>query len=105
MSFILFADLHGDLALLGKLDRVAKQIDQHLAQPAGIATKVGRHVVINHREQLYAFRLRRFRQVIEHIVKQRERVWLTRPGDICRYVETLPAGTVPGSLNKPPPVA
>jgi hypothetical protein len=42
-------------------------------------------------------RLRRFRQVIEHIVKQRERIWLTRPGDICRYVETLPAGTVPGS--------
>ncbi len=42
-------------------------------------------------------RLRRFRQVIEHIVKQRERIWLTRAGDICRYVETLPAGTVPGS--------
>jgi allantoinase len=44
-------------------------------------------------------RLRRFRQVIEHIVKQRSRIWLTRPGDICRYVETLPAGTVPGSLS------
>ena len=42
-------------------------------------------------------RLRRFRQVIEHIVKQRERIWLTRAGDICRYVETLPPGTVPGS--------
>ena len=42
-------------------------------------------------------RLRRFRQVIEHITKQRDRVWLTRPGEICRYVETLPAGTVPGS--------
>jgi hypothetical protein len=41
-------------------------------------------------------RLRRFRRVIEHIVKQRERIWLTRPGDICRYVETLPPGTVPG---------
>jgi peptidoglycan/xylan/chitin deacetylase (PgdA/CDA1 family) len=42
-------------------------------------------------------RLRRFRQVIEHITKQRDRVWLTRPGEICRYVETLPAGTVPGT--------
>ena len=41
-------------------------------------------------------RLRRFRRVIEHIVKERGRVWLTRPGEICRYVETLPAGTVPG---------
>jgi len=42
-------------------------------------------------------RLRRFRQVIEHITKERSRVWLTRPGEICRYVETLPAGTAPGS--------
>ena len=41
-------------------------------------------------------RLRRFRRVIEHILKQRERIWLTRPGEICRYVETLPPGTVPG---------
>ena len=40
-------------------------------------------------------RLRRFRRVIEHIVKHRDRIWLTRPGDICRYVEALPAGTVP----------
>jgi allantoinase len=42
-------------------------------------------------------RLRRFRKVIEHIVKERERIWLTRPGDIYRYVEALPAGTVPGA--------
>ena len=42
-------------------------------------------------------RLRRFRQVIEHIVKQRDKVWLTRPGDICRHIESMPAGTVPGS--------
>jgi len=34
--------------------------------------------------------------VIEHIVGQRSRVWLTRPGDIYRHVQTLPAGTVPG---------
>jgi allantoinase len=42
-------------------------------------------------------RLRRFRRVIEHIVKQRARLWLTRPGEICRHVEALPGGTVPGS--------
>jgi allantoinase len=42
-------------------------------------------------------RLRRFRQVIEHIVKQRERVWLARPGDIYRHIEALPKGTVPGN--------
>jgi allantoinase len=42
-------------------------------------------------------RLRRFRRVIEHIVKHRDRVWLTRPGDIYRHIEALPKGTVPGS--------
>jgi hypothetical protein len=41
-------------------------------------------------------RLRRFRQVIERIVGQRSRVWLARPGEIYRHIETLPAGTVPG---------
>jgi len=33
--------------------------------------------------------------VIEHIVKQRSRVWLARPGDIYRHIASLPAGTVP----------
>ena len=42
-------------------------------------------------------RLRRFRRGIEHIMEQRERVWLTRPGDICRYIESLTPGVVPGS--------
>ncbi len=40
-------------------------------------------------------RLRRFRRVIEHIVGHRDRVWLTRPGDIYRYICALPEGTVP----------
>jgi len=42
-------------------------------------------------------RLRRFRKVIEHIVKHRDRIWLTRPGEICRHIESLPPGVVPGS--------
>ena len=27
--------------------------------------------------------------------EHRERVWLTRAGDICRYVESHPAGIIP----------
>lgn len=42
-------------------------------------------------------RLRRFRRVIEHIVKHRDKIWLTHPGEICRYIESLPPGIVPGS--------
>jgi len=43
------------------------------------------------------YRLRQFRRVIEHIQKHRDRVWITRPGEICKFIESLPAGTVPGS--------
>jgi len=41
-------------------------------------------------------RLRQFRRVIEHIVRYRERVWLTHPGKICAHIEGLPEGVVPG---------
>jgi len=42
-------------------------------------------------------RLRRFRRVIEHIVSHRDRIWLARPGEIYRYIASLPDGVVPGS--------
>jgi len=42
-------------------------------------------------------RVRQFRRVIEHIVRQRDKVWLTRPGEIFHHIESLPAGLVPGS--------
>ena len=43
------------------------------------------------------YRLRQFRRVIEHILQHRDQIWLTRPGDICAHLESLPAGTVPGA--------
>ena len=43
------------------------------------------------------YRLRRLRRALEHIVAHRDRVWLTRPRDICAHVEALPRGVVPGS--------
>jgi allantoinase len=43
------------------------------------------------------YRLRQFRRVIDHILKHRERIWLTRPGEICKHIESLPWGVVPGS--------
>ena len=41
------------------------------------------------------YRLHHFRRVIEHILRHRDRVWLTRPGEICEHVESLPEGLVP----------
>ena len=39
------------------------------------------------------FRLRAFRDAIRH----RDRLWITTPGEIARYCESLPKGTIPGS--------
>jgi peptidoglycan/xylan/chitin deacetylase (PgdA/CDA1 family) len=43
------------------------------------------------------YRLRHFRRVIEHVMKHRDQIWLTYPGKISDYIESLPAGVVPGS--------
>jgi len=44
------------------------------------------------------FRLRPFRDAVRHILRHREALWITTPGEIARYCETLAKGTVPGSL-------
>ncbi len=43
------------------------------------------------------YRIRELRRAFRHILTHQDRIWLTRPGDICRLVETLPDGIVPGS--------
>ncbi len=45
----------------------------------------------------HPYRVRQFRRVIEHIMKHRDRIWLTRPGAICAHIESLAKGIVPGS--------
>ena len=42
------------------------------------------------------YRLRQFRRALEHILKQRETLWITRPGELNAYVRSLPPGLVPG---------
>jgi hypothetical protein len=43
------------------------------------------------------YRIRQLRRALEHIARHRDRVWLTRPRDICAHIESPPKGTVPGS--------
>jgi peptidoglycan/xylan/chitin deacetylase (PgdA/CDA1 family) len=43
------------------------------------------------------FRLRALRRAIRHIMERRDDIWVTTPGEIAAYCETLPQGTVPGS--------
>jgi allantoinase len=43
------------------------------------------------------FHPRAFRNAIRHIVRHRDRLWITTPGEIARYCESLPKGTILGS--------
>jgi peptidoglycan/xylan/chitin deacetylase (PgdA/CDA1 family) len=43
------------------------------------------------------FRLRAFRGALRHIMAHKDELWLTTPGEIARYCESLPPGTLPGS--------
>lgn len=43
----------------------------------------------------HAFRLRQLRRLVEHILRARDRIWLTRPGAIADYARALPDGMVP----------
>ena len=47
VGFALLLHAHDHFAALGKFDGVANQVDQHLAQPAGIAAQACRHVAVN----------------------------------------------------------
>jgi len=46
------------------------------------------------------YRLRQFRRVIEHIMKHRDEVWITTPGQICSHIESLPKGIVPSPYDE-----
>jgi len=40
---------------------------------------------------------RQLRRAFEHILRHRDRIWLTRPRDIYAHIASLPSGMVPGS--------
>jgi peptidoglycan/xylan/chitin deacetylase (PgdA/CDA1 family) len=41
------------------------------------------------------FRLRAFRRAVEHVLRQREHLWITTPGEVARHCAALPPGTLP----------
>lgn len=43
------------------------------------------------------FRLATLRRALDHVLKHRDKLWLTTPGEVARYCATLPPGVVPGS--------
>lgn len=72
------------------IDCFDEMLDQSTAMP--LVFPISLHPFVVGRP----YRMRALRRVFEHIARHRDRIWLTRPGDICRHVESLPPGTVPG---------
>ena len=42
------------------------------------------------------YRIRQLRRAFQHILQFQDRIWLTRPRDICAHIESLAPGIVPG---------
>jgi peptidoglycan/xylan/chitin deacetylase (PgdA/CDA1 family) len=74
-------------------DMIVDQFDEMLEQSAGqpLVCPISIHPFSIGRP----YRLRQFRRALKHILGHRDRIWLTRPRDICAHVESLPPGTVP----------
>ena len=76
-------------------DMITDQFDEMLEQSARqpLVCPISLHPFVFGRP----YRIRRLRRALQHILGHRDRVWITRPRDICAHIESLPAGTVPGA--------
>ncbi len=76
-------------------EMIVDQFDEMLAQskkyPLVFAVSVHPFIIGQ------PFRLHAFRGAVRHILDHREELWITTPGEIARYCEGLPKGTIPGS--------
>jgi hypothetical protein len=73
------------------IDNFDEMLEQSVRQP--LVFPISLHTFIVGQP----FRIRQLRRALKHIMEHRDEIWLTRPGEICRHIESLPAGTVPGS--------
>ena len=76
-------------------DMITDQFDEMLAQSARqpLVCPISLHPFVFGRP----YRIRRLRRALQHILGHGDRVWITRPRDICAHIESLPSGIVPGS--------
>lgn len=73
------------------LDNFDEMLDQSACQP--LVCPIALHPFVVGRP----YRIRQLRRAFEHILRYRERIWLTRPRDIYAHIKSLPPGVVPGS--------
>ena len=68
------ADAHANAAGFGELDRVARQIEQHLPQPGGVADEPARHVGRDGGGDFQPLALRARRQQLDHALDEPRQV-------------------------------
>lgn len=73
------------------LDNFDEMLEQSERQP--LVCPISLHPFVVGRP----YRIRQLRRFFQHINHFRDRIWLTRPRDICAHIENLPDGIVPGS--------
>jgi allantoinase len=73
------------------LDNFDEMLEQSERQP--LVCPISLHPFVVGRP----YRIRQLRRAFQHILSFRDRIWLTRPRDICAHIESLPPGTMPGS--------
>src|SRR5204862_175547 len=78
-------------------DMIVDQFDELLRQSARqpLVCPISLHPFVVGRP----YRLPQLRRALEHVARHRDRVWLTRPGEICAHIESLPRGVVPAATR------
>jgi hypothetical protein len=65
------------------VDTVDEMVEQSVRQPLVCGIVIHSFIIGQ------PYRLRRFREALEHLVAMRDRVWLTTPGEIAAHYETV----------------
>jgi allantoinase len=75
-------------------DMIIDQFDEMLEQSAKqpLVCPISLHPFVVGRP----YRIRQLRRAFRHILSYKDQIWLTTPGAICRHVESVPKGMVPG---------
>ncbi len=78
-------------------DAIVDQFDEMLAQSERqpLVCPISLHPFVMGRP----YRIRQLRRALAHVARHADRVWVTRPRDICAHIEALPKGVVPGSAD------
>jgi allantoinase len=71
------------------VDGFDEMLEQSCEQP--LVFPISLHPFVSGRP----YRLRSLRRALQHILSFRDRIWLTRPRDICQHIENLPSTAMP----------